>query len=450
MKRLIYDQLLEWKNTDQGRHAVLIEGARRVGKSYITNDFGNDNYASYLTIDFSATTDEIRDLFYNYLDHLDDFFHLLTNYYQVKLFHRQSLIIFDEVQHFPRAREAIKRLVADGRYDYIETGSLISIKQNVKDILIPSEERKLTMRPMNFQEFCLATNNQMLWEYICDCFAQKKSLTPPMHRRAMNVFRQYLIVGGLPQAVAAFIKSQDYTLVDHEKRAILDLYRNDISKFSDSIRFKVEKIFDDIPSQLQRHEKKFNLADIDYNARLREYDDAFYWLLDAGLINIAYNTTEPNLGLNLAKDDRYFKCYLFDTGLLLAMTFNEKEIAREEIYKKILFNKLEFNQGMIMEHLIAQMLRSSGHHLFFYVKHDRGDNNENMEVDFLLSKNVITNKHNIIPIEVKTGVRYTYKSLRKFSQKYQQFVTKPIIIHQNDLQIDNGILYLPAYMAELL
>jgi len=450
MKRKIYDELLAWKREIQGKSALLIEGARRVGKSYIVEDFARDNYPKYLIIDCSVMSDEVKDIFYHSLDRLDEFFMLLSSYYNIDLVPRQTLIVFDEVQSFPRAREAIKRLVADGRFDYIETGSLISIKKNVKDILIPSEEQKLPMVPMDFEEFLWAINESRLMELIKQRYQDRQPLGPALHRRIMNCFRQYLIVGGMPLAVNAYVQSQDFKRVDLQKRQMLSLYRDDIRKFADNINLKVEQIFDEVPAQLQRHEKKFNLAALSPEARYREYYGAFYWLQDAKLVNIAHAVTEPNLGLRMSLDSNAFKCYFFDTGLLLSMAFDEKGLMEEEIYRKILFGKLEFNQGMIMENMVAQMLTAHRRQLYFYSQSDRTQAEERMEIDFLLAKSKITNRHNINPIEVKTGNNYTYNSLNKFLAKFRPYIHYPIIIHTNDLQWKNGILYLPVYMTGLL
>ena len=450
MKRKIYDRLVKWKKEEQGKTALLIEGARRVGKSYIVEEFAKNNYKSYILIDFSIAPDRIKKLFEEYGDNLDTLFMYLSEFYGVKLYERETLFIFDEVQFCPRARSLIKYLVADHRYDYIETGSLISIHKNVKDILIPSEEEKISLYPMDFEEFLWAMGNETLMDFIRKCFNEKKSLEPLLHRKAMDYYKQYLIVGGMPQVVEEYIKTKDFKETDKIKRRILDLYRDDIRKHADELNLKVEQIFDTIPSQLQKHEKKFNLSAIDENARFRNYEGAFYWLYDAGLINIAYNTTEPNVGLGQRIDENSLKCYFFDTGLLLALVFNENEIIKEEIYKKILFDKLSFNEGMIIENMVAQALTSIGKKLYFFSKYNYDDSSETMEIDFLISKSSITSKHNIIPIEVKSGNRYTYSSLNKLKNKYKDYLDKAIIIHTNDLKEDNGILYLPIYMTTLL
>ena len=375
---------------------------------------------------------------------------LLSSYYGVELYERETLFIFDEIQFFPRAREAIKFLVEDGRYDYLETGSLISIKKNVKDILIPSEEESIVMYPMDFEEFLWAMGRNTLMDFIREHFENRKSIGPLLHRTIMDYFNKYMIVGGMPKAVLEFSATNSFASVDKIKRSIIKLYRDDIRKHAEELNLKVEQIFDTIPTQLAKHEKRFNLATLDENARYRDYEGAFYFLEDAGIINIAYNTTEPNIGLGQRLDSNSLKCYMNDTGLLLSMTFNEREIISEEIYKKILFNKLTFNNGMIIENIVAQMLVASKNKLYFFSRNNREDASETMEIDFLLSKSAITSKHNIIPIEVKSSKNYTYSSLNKLISKYKDYLAQPIIIHTSDLKIENNILYLPIYMTMLL
>lgn len=450
MKRKIYNDILKWKKDSNGSTALLIEGARRVGKSYIAEKFAKENYKTYILIDFSKVANEVKKLFEEYLDNLDYLFTYLSQYYGVKLYERESLIIFDEIQFCPRARGAIKHLVADGRYDYLETGSLISIKKNVKDILIPSEEEKLKMYPFDFEEFLWAMGNDTLMDFVKECYKNKMPLGQALHRKAMDYFKEYLIVGGMPQAVEMYSKTRDFEKVDKIKRNILNLYREDIRKHAEELNLKVEQIFDTIPSQLQKHEKKFNISSLDENARYRNYEGAFYWLNDACLVNIAYNTTEPNIGLGQRMDTNSLKCYMFDTGLLLSMTFNEKNIVNEEIYKKILFDKLSFNEGMILENIVAQMLVSAGRKLYFFSRNEREDSSETMEVDFIISADKITSRHNIIPIEVKSGDRYTFTSLKKLKNKYSDYLDKSIIIHTKDLKEDDDIVYIPIYMTSLL
>lgn len=450
MRRKIYTELLKWKEEEAGRTALLIDGARRVGKSYIVENFAKQEYKSYIIIDFNRVNQEVTELFENYLNDLDLFFMYLSNYYNVKLYERDTLIIFDEVQLFPRARAAIKYLVADGRYDYIETGSLMSIKKNVKDIVIPSEERHLRMYPLDFEEFLWALDNESLMDFIKVFFEKKKPLGAALHRKAMDYFRQYMIVGGMPQAVERYVETKDFERVDRVKRDILELYRADIVKHAQGYEMKVEQIFDDIPAQLQKHDKKFKLSSLKKEARFRDYEDAIFWLSDAMIVNVCYNSTAPNIGLKLNMDRVTMKCYMADTGLLISHAFDENGIVSEEIYKKLLFDKLEVNKGMIMENIVAQMLVASGHKLYFYNNPSRDDASLRMEIDFLIAKSKITSKHNISPIEVKSSGKYTLTSLKKCREKYTEQLDTLYVLHKNDLKVEEGIVYLPLYMTPLL
>ena len=450
LRRKIYTELLKWKEEEAGRTALLIDGARRVGKSYIVENFAKQEYKSYIIIDFNRVNQEVTELFENYLNDLDLFFMYLSNYYNVKLYERDTLIIFDEVQLFPRARAAIKYLVADGRYDYIETGSLMSIKKNVKDIVIPSEERHLRMYPLDFEEFLWALDNESLMDFIKVFFEKKKPLGAALHRKAMDYFRQYMIVGGMPQAVERYVETKDFERVDRVKRDILELYRADIVKHAQGYEMKVEQIFDDIPAQLQKHDKKFKLSSLKKEARFRDYEDAIFWLSDAMIVNVCYNSTAPNIGLKLNMDRVTMKCYMADTGLLISHAFDENGIVSEEIYKKLLFDKLEVNKGMIMENIVAQMLVASGHKLYFYNNSSRDDASLRMEIDFLIAKSKITSKHNISPIEVKSGGKYTLTSLKKCREKYTEQLDTLYVLHKNDLKVEEGIVYLPLYMTPLL
>lgn len=450
MKRKIYDKLIKWKEESNGEVALLIDGARRIGKSYIVEQFAKENYKSYILIDFNKAGDDIKKLFDNYLNDLDTLFMYLSNYYKVDLYERESLIIFDEVQLCPRARSAIKYLVADRRYDYIETGSLISIKKNVENILIPSEERHLYMYPMDFEEFLWALGNNNLMNLIKKCYEEKKPLGQLMHRKAMDYFKQYLIVGGMPQAVEKYINTKDFKEVDTIKRDIINLYKADIVKYGGEDINKIQSIFEEIPSQLQKHEKRFTINSVNKNARYREYSGAFFWLQESMIVNIAYNTTEPNIGLRLNRESSSLKCYIGDTGLLLSLAFDENGLMDEDIYKKILFDKLSFNEGMIMENIVSQMLVASGKKLYFYFNYDKENSENNMEIDFLIAKNKITSKHNISPIEVKSGKNYTYSSLNKFKAKYKDYLFTNYILHIDDLKEENGIVFLPLYMTCLL
>lgn len=450
MKRKIYSQLLEWKQNGAGRTALLLDGARRVGKSYIVEEFARAEYKSHILIDFNKVSDEVRELFIHYLNDLDTLFMYLSGFYNVKLYEHESLIIFDEVQLFPRARAALKYLVADGRFDYIETGSLMSIKKNVEDIVIPSEERHLKMHPMDFEEFLWAMGNETLMDVVRKCFEEKRPMGEAMHRKAMDHFRQYLIVGGMPQAVQEYVETRDFDEVDKIKRDILTLYRADISKHAAGYEIKVRSVFDDIPAQLHKREKKFKLSSLQKDARFRDYEDSLFWLDDAMIVNLCYNSTEPSVGLKLNRDHMTLKCYMADTGLLISHAFDENGLVSEELYKKLLFDKLEVNKGMIVENIVAQMLAASGHGLYFYSNPTRKDSEARMEIDFLIRKSKISNRHNISPIEVKSGKNYTLSSLRKFKRKYAEQLHIPYVLHTSDLKEEDGIVYLPLYMTPLL
>ena len=450
MKRKIYQELLKWKEKSNGKTALLIDGARRVGKSYIAEDFAKNEYASYILIDFNSASKDITDLFEHYLNDLDTFFMYLSGYYNVKLYERKSIIVFDEVQLFPRARAAIKYLVADGRFDYMETGSLVSIKRNIKNIVIPSEERHIKMHPMDFEEFLWALGNDTLMEVIKTCFDKQLPMGQMMHRKAMDYFRQYMIVGGMPQAVKEYVETQDFDSVDAIKRDILNLYRNDIIKYAEGYERKVESIFDEIPAQLQKHEKKFRLSSISKEARFREYEDAMFWLEDAMITNMCYNSTEPSIGLKLNMDRMTLKCYMADTGLLISHSFDENGLVTEEIYKKLLFDKLECNKGMIIENIVAQMLTAAGHKLYFFSNPSRENSEDRMEIDFLIAKSKISSRHNISPIEVKSSKNYTLTSIRKFIHKYDEQLYTPYVLHTSDLKQEEGMIFLPVYMTSLL
>lgn len=450
MRRKLYDQLKLWKEKSKGRSALLVQGARRVGKSYIVEQFAKSEYKTYILIDFNKVNQTIKELFLYDINDLDTFFLKLSTLFNVKLYERESVIIFDEVQLFPRARSVIKYLVEDGRYDYLETGSLISIKENVKDILIPSEEDHINMYPMDFEEFMWAVGNETMMDLIRCCFEKKKPLGQSVHRKAMDLFRQYLIVGGMPQAVGAFVESKDFDEVDKVKRRILNLYRDDIRKHGAGYEMKIEAIYDELPLQLKNQNRHFKLAALKSGARFDEYKDAMFWLSDAMIVNNCYNSTEPNIGLNLNRDRTLLKCYMADTGLLVSHAFDENGIVAEEIYKKLLLDKLEVNMGMIMENAVAQMLVSNGHKLYFYANASREDANSRMEIDFLIAKSTISNRHNISPIEVKSGKNYTLSSLRKFCKKYAEQLHVPYVLHTGDVKEEENILYLPIYMAALL
>ncbi len=443
-------ELVKWKESGAGKTALLIDGARRVGKSYIAEAFARENYKSYIVIDFNQVGEDIKELFDNYLMDLDSLFMYLSAIYGVKLYPGESLIILDEIQMFPRARAAIKYLVKDGRYHYLETGSLMSVRSNVEDIVIPSEERHLKLFPMDFEEFLWAMSEEQLAEAIKTNYEKKSEMGQALHRKCMTLFRQYVIVGGMPQAVQTYIETRDYEETDAVKRDILNLYRQDIAKHARGYAQNVTGIFDEIPAQLSKHEKKFILSSLGKGARYRDYDNSFLWLEDSMICNICYNSTEPSVGIKMNRDRTTMKIYMGDTGLLISHAFDENGLVDEEVYKKILLGKLEINEGMVFENIVAQMLTASGHKLYFYSNASRNDKNMRMEIDFLITKGKVTSRHNISPIEVKSGKRYTFNSLKKFMDRYHEQLNTPYILHTSDLMEKEGIIYLPVYMAWLL
>lgn len=447
MRRKIEEKMAQWKKGSNGKTALLIDGARRVGKSFVAEEFARKNYRTYILIDFNKAGDEIKELFAKNLNDLNSLFMYLSVAYNVKLYDRESLIILDEVQLCPRARAAVKFLVADGRYDYIETGSLLSIKENVKDIVIPSEERHLKMYPMDFEEFLWAKGEDLIMPVIMDCFEKKQPLGQMLHRKIMTLFREYVIIGGMPQVVEEYINSKDFEAADTVKRDIINLYREDIHKHAKGYEMKVESVFDGIPSQLSKHEKKYTISSLGKGARSRDYESAFLWLQDSMIANICFNSTDPNIGLKINRDNSSFKMYMGDTGLLISLAFDENGIVSEEIYKKLLFGKLEVNEGMIFENVVSQMLTAKGRKLYFYSNSDRKNKDNRMEIDFLLAKSKITDRHNISPIEVKSGKNYTISSLNKFRSKYREQLNVPYVLHVDDFNEQDGIVYLPVYMT---
>ena len=449
MRRKIYNEMLLWKQQSQGNSALMIDGARRIGKSYIVEEFAKKEYKSYILVDFNNADDDLMEIFDRYLKNLESFFSYLALYFNVTLHPRDTVIVFDEVQLYPKARAAIKYLVKDGRYDYIETGSLVSINRNVKDIVIPSEERRINMYPMDFEEFLWAMGDEQMMPFVRDCYEKKQPLGP-LHRKVMDHFRHYMIVGGMPQAVLEYVETRDFMKVDMVKRNILSLYRADIEKYAVGNETKVKAIFDEIPSALSRHEKKFRLAAISDKARYREYESSFFWLAESRVVNVCYNSTAPDIGLRLNEERTTLKCYMADTGLLISHAFNLKTIMGNELYLKLALGKLEVNEGMLVENAVAQMLKAAGHELFFFSKTSATSFEDRMEIDFLISKPVITNRYNISPIEVKSGKTYTTTSLDKLKAKFAPMLAEPYVLHVGDVEVKNGVIYLPLYMAGLL
>ncbi|MBR2828515.1 MAG: ATP-binding protein [Bacilli bacterium] len=442
-KRKIYNKLVEWKENSNGKTALLIEGAHSIGKSTIAEEFGKNEYDEYLLIDFNVAPDEIKDLFIHERSDIDLILQKLQSFYGKVLPVRKSLIIFDEVQFCPEARSLIKYLVADGRYDYLETGSLISIKKNVMNIIIPSEEKKINMYPLDFEEFLWALGDTTTIPFLKKCYDNKLRVDIA-HKRIMKDFRTYVLIGGMPQAVVEYIQTKSFDKVDDRKRDILKLYHDDINKHGNNSK-KIVMMYDNIPSQLSNGSKKYKLAAIDKSARNQNYEDELTWLDEAKIINLCNNVTDPSIGLGLTKDESNYKCYQSDVGLLVTQAFINKPYVDNEIYKAILFDKLNVNEGMIMENFVAQTLKANGYELYYYSKNDNQVIENNMEIDFL-----IVQDKRINPIEVKSGEYKKHTSIDRFKNKFGKSVGTRYILHTKDLKVEDDVVYLPLYMAMFL
>ena len=447
LKRKTYEELLKWKKEYAPEYALFLKGARRVGKTTIAEELGRNEYKSFITINFQSTNDTIRDLFVNSLLDLDYFFNVIQLQYGKKLYKRESLIILDEIQLYPLARQALKTLLADGRYDYIETGSLAGIKKKTEssEILIPSEEYAVEMFPLDFEEFLWATGDEFTFPIIKSRYEKVKPLGN-LHKDIFRKFREYMCVGGMPQAVVKYIQTKDFEKVDFAKKEILALYRNDIKNQKEENSTYLGNILDNIPSELSKHEKRssFQLSHVDKNARYREYSSPLTWLSEAMIVNVARNVTDPSPALTLSMDDERFKCYLLDTGLLINLSFGDGTFMNNEFYKAILTDRLHINEGMFVENAVAQCLRSNGHKILFYVEYN-GNGKPVMEIDFLIRK-----EKKVVPVEVKSGREFAAKSLRNFKTKFSNRIGFQYVLYDGDVKRDNEVIYLPYYMAAVL
>lgn len=440
-KRKIYDKLLEWKTESDGKTALMVEGVRRVGKSTIVEEFAKNEYESYILIDFSKAPKAAKELFEDMSD-LNYFFLQLQLLFRVDLVERKSLIIFDEVQLFPLARQAIKHLVQDHRYDYIETGSLISIKKNVKNILIPSEERKINMYPMDYEEFLWAMGDNTTLPLIKKCFDTRKPVGEQLNRRLMRDFRLYMLVGGMPQAVNEYIQTNNFKKVDLVKRDILNLYEDDFRKFDPTGR--ASKLFDAIPAQLNHNASRYQVSGVIENERADNILELLAEMQDSKTVLLSYHADDPNVGLSANKNPSVFKLYLCDTGLFVTLMFKDREFTENTIYEKLLNDKLSTNLGYLYENVVAQTLAATGNKLFYYTFPNE-TSRHNYEVDFLLAR-----KNKIYPIEVKSSGYKTHKSLDKFFEKYSSRILNKYLVYTKDLAKDKDILCVPVYMAHLL
>jgi predicted AAA+ superfamily ATPase len=440
-RRKIYNEILEWKEKRSDKYALLIKGARRVGKSTIAEEFAKKEFKSYILIDFAHTSKEIIELFddtYN----LDFFFLQLQQLTGVRLYEKESVIIFDEVQLLPKARQAIKYLVADGRYKYIETGSLLSIKKNTKDILIPSEEHKISMYPMDFEEFLWAIDDEVTTDTIKMLLENKKSAGNALHRNLMRMFRLYMLVGGMPQAVETYIEHNNLQVVDEIKREIIDLYEEDFTKIDGT--GLAGDIYDAIPANLSSNASRYVLSSAREGMRAEQVRELIPDMLSSFTVNIAYHANNPDVGRALEKDIGRYKLFTSDIGLFITLAFKDKKYTENVIYNKLLFDKLETNLGYIYENVVAQMLVAKGDNLFYYTMNSETSNHLH-EIDFLIS---VSDK--ICPIEVKSGNYRGHKSLDVFCDKFSSRIRDRYVVHTKDYKWENGINYIPVYMVPFI
>lgn len=440
-KRKIYNEILEWKENRSNKYALLIKGARRVGKSTIAEEFAKNEFKSYILIDFAHTSKEIIGLFDD-MYNLDFFFLQLQQFTGIRLYEKESVIIFDEVQLLPKARQAIKYLVADGRYRYIETGSLLSIKKNTKDILIPSEEHKISMYPMDFEEFLWAIGDEITADTIKLLLKNKKSAGDALHRNLMRKFRLYMLIGGMPQAIETYIGQNNLQAVDEVKREIVDLYEEDFVKIDGT--GLAGDIYDAIPANLSNNASRYVLSNAREGTRSEQVRELIPDMLSSFTVNIAYHANNPSVGMPLEKDAGRYKLFLADVGLFVTLVFKDKNYTENVIYNKLLSDKLEANLGYVYENVVAQMLIAKGNNLFYYTM-ESDTSNHLYEIDFLIS---VSNK--ICPIEVKSGNYRSHKSLDVFCNKFSSRIRDKYVVHTKDYKWENGIHYIPVYMVPFL
>lgn len=441
-KRKIYDKILQWKSERNGKTALLVKGARRVGKSTIVREFAKREYKSFIAIDFAKASKAVKSLFEN-LDNLDYIFLTLQSLYHVSLHERESVIIFDEVQLCPLARQAVKYLVEDGRYDYIETGSLLSIKKNRDGILIPSEETRITMFPMDYEEFLWSTNDFNSINLIRYSFEHRKPLGDDINRQLMRQFRTYMLVGGMPQSVNAYIDTNNLSVADAVKREIIELYIDDLRGIDTT--GKASALFESIPAQLAVSKLRFEPWSVVNNVSSDALANIWKDLEDSQTVNFSFRTSDPNVGLGLHRDMDNFRIYLCDTGLFVTLAFWDKDVTENSLYVKLLSDKLAADLGYVYENVVAQMLRASGHSLYYYTFPADAEKKKYYEIDFLT-----TSQNKINPIEVKSSGYKAHRSLDVFREKYSSRIGQPVMIYTKDLRWENGMLYIPAYMTPFL
>lgn len=441
-RRKLYDKMLQWKQMDHGDTAILIEGARRVGKSTLVEEFAKREYESYIMIDFSKASKEVFNLFDDVSD-LNYFFLRLQLLYNVQLKERKSVIIFDEVQKQPLARQAIKHLVADHRYDYIETGSLVSIKKHVENIVIPSEEQKLFLYPLDYEEFRWALGDTATIPLMKSVFERKLSIGDAVNRKLLRDFRLYMLVGGMPQAVSTYIEKNDLSAVDRVKRSIIQLYEDDFRKIDPTGRASM--LFDAIPAELNKNASRYQISSvIGDNVSDSVASQLIAEMKDSMTINIAYHANDPGAGMSFNMDISKYKMYVGDTGLFVTLAFKDKEFTENSIYHKLLSDKLDTNLGYLYENVVAQMLRAAGNNLFYYT-FPTESGKHNYEIDFLLARD-----NKICPIEVKSSGYKRHVSLDAFCEKFSNKILVRYLLYTKDLRKEEQIIYLPVYMAQFL
>ena len=440
-KRKIYNELLQWKRTDEGRTAVLIQGARRVGKSTIAKEFAENEYETHILVDFAACSAEIRELF-NDVSDLNRIFMRLQLEYSVELKERKSVIIFDEVQLAPKARQAIKYLVKDGRYDYMETGSLISIRKNVRDILIPSEEVKLHMFPMDYEEFRWALGDTATIRLLQGCFHGRTSMGDATNRKLMRDFRLYMLVGGMPQAVAAYLETNNLEKVDSVKRSIITLYEDDFNKIDPT--GNASKMFRQIPAQLTNNANRYLAWSATEGTRNSVLAEIISEIKESMVVNMAYHANDPSAGMALHQDPNKYKMFTGDTGLFVTLAFWDRKFTDNTIYHKLLSDKLSTDLGYVYENVVAQMLKAAGHELYYYT-FPTESGKHNYEVDFL-----IADGDKVSPIEVKSSGYKAHTSLDAFCMKFSSRIRNKYLVYTKDLRKDGDVLYLPVYMTMFL
>jgi hypothetical protein len=440
-KRKIYDELLKWKNEENGSTAMLVKGARRVGKSTVVEEFAKNEYDSYILVDFSECKDEVRKLFSD-ISNLSNLFMRLQFIYNVELKARRSVIIFDEVQLEPKARQAIKHLVKDGRYDYIETGSLISIRKNIENILIPSEEVEIEMYPMDYEEFRWALGDVNSLRLLKENFVGRTSLGDDVNRLLMRDFRLYMLVGGMPQAVSAYLETNNLERVDRVKRNIINLYENDFYRIDQT--GNAAKLFHQIPAQLTSNANRYLSWSATDGVRSADLVDTFAEMRESMVVNMAYHANDPSVGMSQHLDSSRFKMYVGDTGLFVTLAFWDKSTTDNIIYKKLLSDKLSADMGYVYENVVAQMLKASGHELYYYT-FPTSSGRHNYEIDFL-----IADGDKVSPIEVKSSGYRMHASLDSFCDKFSSRIRNRYIVYTKDLRRDAETLYLPVYMTMFL